>query len=107
MQQLHIVNYQNSQIHSATRFLRASGSWVFFAAGIAADTEDRRCVGAARFVSVGEDGYLPVGSDVGDGVTITDISDDGRTIHTRTAGTSAVMSPGGKHTVRMPLDSVT
>ena len=106
MQQLHIVNYQDTQIHSATRFLRASGSWVFFAAGIAADTDDRTCVGASRFVSAGEDGHLPAGSDAGAGITVTDISDDGQTIHTRTADMSAVTSPGGRHTVRTPLDPV-
>jgi len=102
MQQLHIVNYQGTQIHSATRFLRASGSWVFFAAGVAADTEGRTCVGAARFVSADEDGYLPAISDVGAGITVTDVSDDGRTVLTRTAATSAVMSSGGKFTVNLP-----
>jgi hypothetical protein len=101
--ELHIVNYRGAQVHSATRFIRVSGPWIFFAAGHAADVEGLHCIGATRFIRDGEgdNGYLPAGSPVGTGITLTNISEDGRTIITRTAGGSTVSSSGGKHTTNI------
>jgi hypothetical protein len=80
---LHIVNYRGFQAHAVTPFLRVAGLFILFDDEVAADVSDLTCFGAVRFVREDEDGYLPADSNVGTGITVTDVSDDGQTILTR------------------------
>jgi hypothetical protein len=97
---IHVVNYRGCQIHSAAPFVKARLSFVFFGDGGFADTADEMGSGSVRFMARGEEGYVEPGP-VGTGITVTDVSDDGQTIVTRTADGSTVVAGDGKYTVNL------
>ena len=92
---LYVVNYKGRQVHSTSVFHRAAGGYVIFEDGTYADTSNGTTggPGAARFVRREDDGYLPPGGQVGEGIIVVDVASDGsfiaRSAHDSTAVTGS------------------